>query len=94
MKYPVRARIIDVVGKKFGIYDLKTPEISFPHIGKEGIAEEIEIPLDEEELQTAIDAGLEEKHIRLLQKNHTSVRITLDDGNILWGYECWWEPIY
>ena len=21
------------------------------------------------------------------------VRITLDGGAILWGYECWWEPI-
>ena len=21
------------------------------------------------------------------------VRITLDDGNILWGYECWWIPL-
>lgn len=20
------------------------------------------------------------------------VRITLDDGTVLWGYECWWEP--
>ena len=21
------------------------------------------------------------------------VRITLDDGNIIYGYECWWTPI-
>ncbi len=21
------------------------------------------------------------------------VRITLDDGSILYGYECWWKPI-
>ena len=21
------------------------------------------------------------------------VRITLDNGNIIMGYECWWEPI-
>ena len=21
------------------------------------------------------------------------VRITLDDGNIIWGHECWWEPV-
>ena len=21
------------------------------------------------------------------------VKITLDDGNILYGYECWWRPI-
>jgi len=22
-----------------------------------------------------------------------SVRITLDDGTILWGYDCWWIPL-
>ncbi|KKL59915.1 hypothetical protein LCGC14_2210540 [marine sediment metagenome] len=22
-----------------------------------------------------------------------NVKITLDDGNILYGYECWWKPI-
>ena len=22
-----------------------------------------------------------------------TVKITLDDGNILYGYECWWKPI-
>ena len=22
-----------------------------------------------------------------------NVRITLDNGNIIWGYECWWTPI-
>lgn len=22
-----------------------------------------------------------------------NVRITLDDGNILYGYECWWTPL-
>ena len=21
------------------------------------------------------------------------VRITLDDGTIIWDYECWWEPL-
>jgi len=21
-----------------------------------------------------------------------NVRITLDDGNIIFGYDCWWEP--
>lgn len=21
------------------------------------------------------------------------VKITLDDGNIIWGHECWWKPI-
>ena len=23
----------------------------------------------------------------------TSVRITLDDGGIIYGYECWWIPL-
>ena len=36
-----------------------------PHIGKEGLAEEVD----------------------------ENVRITLDDGTILWGYDCWWEAI-
>ncbi len=22
-----------------------------------------------------------------------TVRITLDDGTVLWGYECWWESL-
>lgn len=22
-----------------------------------------------------------------------TVRITLDDGTILWGHECWWTPL-
>jgi len=30
--------------------------------------------------------GLAEKVGRL-------VRITLDDGNIIWGHECWWKPL-
>lgn len=21
------------------------------------------------------------------------VKITLDDGNVLYGYECWWRPV-
>lgn len=20
-------------------------------------------------------------------------KITLDDGSVLWGYQCWWEPV-
>lgn len=27
------------------------------------------------------------------QRIKDNVLITLDDGNGLWGYECWWEPI-
>lgn len=29
----------------------------------------------------------------LAEKEGPDVRIILDDGNILMGYECWWEPI-
>ena len=25
--------------------------------------------------------------------NEGSIRIVLDDGSILMGYECWWEPV-
>ena len=25
--------------------------------------------------------------------NELDVRITLDDGTIIYGYECWWKPI-
>jgi hypothetical protein len=68
-EYPVRCRIIDVTGREVlpGV-EGKTPDESRPHIGKEGLAEEIE------------EAG-------------EIVRITLDDGTVLWGSECWWTPI-
>ena len=26
-------------------------------------------------------------------KEDWTVKITLDDGTILYGYECWWEPV-
>jgi hypothetical protein len=67
MKYPTRCRIVDVEGEEVasGII-AKTPDISKPHIGKEGLAERI---------------------------SDLTVRIVLDDGTILMGYECWWEPI-
>lgn len=29
----------------------------------------------------------------LAEKKENSVHITLDDGSILWGYECWWIPL-
>lgn len=29
----------------------------------------------------------------LAERTEGGVRITLDDGTILYGYECWWEPI-
>lgn len=67
MRYPVRCRIVDVTGQEV-IYGIegRTPEISKPHVGKEGLAEKLQ---DE------------------------SVRITLDDGTILTGWDCWWEPL-
>lgn len=68
MRYPVRCRIIDVTGFELipGLI-ANTPDVSKPHIGKEGIAERA-------------DDGI-------------NVKITLDDGTILYGYECWWEPL-
>lgn len=65
--YPVRCRIIDVTGmEKFGL-ELATPDVSRPHIGKEGLAE-------------------------LINRGET-VRITLDDGKVIYGCDCWWEPL-
>lgn len=70
-QYPVRARIIDVVGVEVfpGVMGA-TPDVSKPHIGKEGLAELVD--------------GL---------MGPDTVRITLDDGSVLYGYECWWEPV-
>ena len=66
MDYPVRCEIIDVVGVEVLPEIMgNTPEVSKPHIGKKGIANEC-------------DEG---------------VKIILDDGNILYGYECWWIRI-
>ena len=35
--------------------------------------------------------GLVEKYFA--KEYGDTVRITLDDGNIIYGYECWWIPI-
>ena len=68
--YPTRCIIIDVDGSNdFHGVSIRTPETSRPHIGKEGLAEEIE------------------------ENGFLTVKITLDDGNILYGYECWWYPL-
>lgn len=73
LEYPIRAKIIDADGEKFGPgLVARTPEVSRPHIGKEGLAEKVYIE-DEPDIST--------------------VKITLDDGTILYGFECWWEPI-
>jgi len=68
MKYPVRCEIVDVdgTGHRVGPFVSKTPEISKPHIGKQGLAE-------------ITDNG--------------NVLITLDDGSVLYGYECWWKAL-
>ena len=29
----------------------------------------------------------------LAEKTSDEVKITLDDGSILYGHQCWWEPI-
>lgn len=65
IRYPVRARIVDVTGGYLGDIPMRTPPVSIPHIGEEGLAEMVD----------------------------GSVRITLDSGAVLWGYECWWVPV-
>lgn len=65
IKYPTRCRIVDVNGQTFHGIKIRTPDKSYPHLGKYGLAE--------------LEDGL--------------VKITLDDGNIIYGYECWWIPI-
>lgn len=66
IKYPTRCKIIDVTGEEvFPGVEGNTPDVSKPHVGKEGLAEE----------------------------HPNGVKITLDDGSILMGYECWWTPI-
>lgn len=73
MTYPTRCRIIDIEGMALGDgWVAKTPDVSKPKVGKEGLAELVANP----------DSPFGE-----------DVRITLDDGSIIWGYECWWEPI-
>lgn len=66
--YPTRCQIIDVTEREVfpGIIG-RTPDVSKPHVGKYGTAEQV----------TA----------------DCYVKITLDDGNVLWGYECWWMPV-
>jgi len=29
----------------------------------------------------------------LAERIDGGVRITLDDGGIIWGHECWWTPV-
>ena len=66
-RYPTRARIVDVAGAEVfpGVLG-NTPDVSKPHVGKFGLAEQM-------------DNGL--------------VRITLDDGVVIWGHQCWWVPV-
>lgn len=75
INYPTRCEIIDVEGQEVfpGIVG-KTPGVSKPHIGKQGLAERI-----------VIDTNL--------GKFDNGVQITLDDGNIIYGHECWWIPL-
>lgn len=63
--YPVRAVVIDADGMPFHGWTARTPDVSRPHIGKQGLAEKV----------------------------RGDVRLTLDDGTVLWGWECWWKPV-
>jgi hypothetical protein len=75
IKYPVRCRILDVTGDTFLGTPIKTPDISKPYIGEEGIAREIFFEPKEGDMF------------------NWYIEITLDNGVIIYGHECWWEPI-
>ena len=67
MKYPTRCEIVDVTGQEvFPGIEGRTPDVSKPLVGQQGVAEE------------------DPKH---------GVKITLDSGKTIYGYECWWTPI-
>jgi hypothetical protein len=67
LRYPTRCRIVDIAGESIGDgFVAKTPNVSRPYIGMEGLAELVD---------------------------DWDVRITLSNGVIIHGYECWWEPI-
>ena len=67
IKYPTRCEILDVTGQEWrpGI-EMKTPDCSKQHIGKQGLAE---------------------------RTPDGDIKITLDDGTVILGYDCWWKPI-
>lgn len=65
--YPVRCVIVDPDHRVGEQAFAAAPDVSIPHLGKEGIAELVECEMFGE-----------------------TVEITLDDGNIIYGYECWW----
>jgi len=65
--YPCRCRIVDADGAPIAPgLQARTPEGSRPHVGKEGLAEDL---------------------------GDWLIRITLDDGTILYGCDCWWVPV-
>ena len=73
MDYPTRCEIIDVTGMEYEIIPgtgiiANTPYASKAHVGKQGVAEEIDGAFG-------------------------GIKITLDDGSVLLGSECWWKPI-
>jgi hypothetical protein len=76
-KYPVRCVIVDADGYKFGAHEefvARTPPESYPHLGKHGLAEEVD-----DDMFSSIGIGYR-------------IKIILDDGNIIYGDECWWMP--
>ena len=72
--YPKRCQIVNVDGEAIpGLPGViaRTPEVSRPHIGKFGTAEEEEV----EGFPFPV------------------IKITVDDGSIIYGHECWWVPV-
>lgn len=67
VEYPTRCRIIDADGENWHGIEMATPDVSKPHLGKEGLAELIE--------------------------GGDRVKITLEDGTVLYGEDCWWVSL-
>ena len=55
------------------------------------IGERIIITVDEHEGKKGFITGIES--VTLWRKTFDVPVITLDDGTVVKGYECWWEPV-
>ena len=57
-----------------------TPPESETHIGKTGWAQQVMVQV------------LDQNDAHIIEQFQTA-EIVLDDGTILYGYECWWQPV-